>query len=402
MGKIIRDRVVYVGKFIPRAERKSLARKQRFNNIYVKNFPPETDDAKLREMFADFGEIKSACVMKDNEGKSKGFGFVCFLDPDHAEAAVKAMHGKEIGKYSLYAGRAQRKEEREEEIKQRLEKQKADRQSKYLLNVNLYVKNLDDNIDDEKLKETFGVYGAITSAKVMTDSNNRSKGFGFVCFTHPDQAARAVTEMNGSIVGSKPLYVALAQRKEDRRTKLIAEHQQRLADYRNTISQMMPPVRAHPTAPNYFTPTAFPQPQRYYHPSGTVLGSQPRWNRGAGMSAGMPNQLGAGVPARPPMPAHYLGASNLPGAFTSPMAAMAQLRSAVGRPMMPSGIPAMPTGSHMSGAQVINAGTNQQRQQPNVRTSVPVQQVMPVPTGGLGQRPSMASIVAAGQSANVS
>ena len=39
----------------------------------------------------------------------------------------------------------------------------------------MYVKNLDDTVDDEKLREEFAVHGTITSAKVMTEEG-RSKG----------------------------------------------------------------------------------------------------------------------------------------------------------------------------------------------------------------------------------
>lgn len=398
-GMLIRERVVYVGKFIPSSDRKSTSGKLRFNNIYVKNFPPDTTDEKLREMFSEFGEIKSCCVEKDAEGKSKGFGFVCFHDPDHAEQAVKTMHNKEINGRTLYASRAQRKEERQEEIKQRLEKQRAERQSKYVSGVNLYVKNLDDNIDDEQLKKAFCQYGPITSAKVMTDASGRSKGFGFVCFTQPDQAARAVTEMNATLVGSKPLYVALAQRKEDRRAKLIAEHQQRLAHFRSNINQMIPAAAAHAAAPNYFPPAAFQQAQRYY-PTSAVISSQPRWNRAAGLS-GMPTQIGGGVPTRAPIPGHYLGANPAAGMTPNPMAAMAQMRSAgVGRPMVPSGMPSMPSGPHMPASAMMNPAANQQRHQAAGRPAVPMQQVMAPPTGGLPQRPSMASVVAANPNTN--
>lgn len=393
-GMLIRDRVVYVGKFVPKSDRKSSSGKPRFNNVYVKNFPPDTTDAKLREMFSEFGEIKSCCVEKDAEGKSKGFGFICFLDPDHAENAVKTMHGKEITGRPLYASRAQRKEERQEELKQRLEKQRAERQSKYVPGVNLYVKNLDDSIDDERLKEAFCQYGPITSAKVMTDPSGRSKGFGFVCFTQPEQAARAVTEMNATLVGSKPLYVALAQRKEDRRAKLIAEHQQRLAQYRTSMTQMMPAAAAHAAAPSYFPPTAFPQAQRFYHPTSAMISSQPRWNRATGLAGGMPTQLGGGVPTRPPMPSHYLGAPNPAAGMANQMAAMAQLRSpaGVGRQMIPGGMPTMPTGPHMPGSAMMNPAAGQR--QSTGRPAVPMQQVMG-PTGGMQQRPSMASVVAA-------
>ena len=92
--------------------------------------------------------------------------------------------------------------------------------------LNLYVKNLDDTIDDKCLHENFSAYAAIIKAMVMMDKKGNSKGFGFVAFSSPEEASKAVTEMNGRIVGSKPLYVALAQRKKERRAQLAAQHMQ--------------------------------------------------------------------------------------------------------------------------------------------------------------------------------
>ena len=229
-GMLLQDKKVYVGKFVPKKEReKQMGEKaKQFTNVFVKNFGEEIEsDEKLKDMFADFGEIVSAKVMVDENGKSKGFGFVSFASPELAEAACNAMNNKELpsGK-SLYVGRAQKKTERQADLRRKFDQLKMERLTRYQ-GVNLYVKNLDDTIEDERLRKEFSPYGNITSAKVMTDSTGRSKGFGFVCFSTPEEATKAVTEMNNRIVGSKPLYVALAQRKDERKMHLMTQHMQR-------------------------------------------------------------------------------------------------------------------------------------------------------------------------------
>jgi polyadenylate-binding protein len=119
----------------------------------------------------------------------------------------------------LYVGRAQKKSEREKELREHYDKLKQERMKKFA-GVNLYVKNLADSTTEEKLKEEFGAHGTITSAKVMVDSAGKSKGFGFVCYSNPEEAAKATQEMNGKMVDGKPLYVAAAQRKDQRRQQL--------------------------------------------------------------------------------------------------------------------------------------------------------------------------------------
>lgn len=55
--------------------------------------------------------------MRDEEGTSKGFGFVNFEDADAAHKAVEALNGTDVDGKELYAGRAQKKGEREAELK---------------------------------------------------------------------------------------------------------------------------------------------------------------------------------------------------------------------------------------------------------------------------------------------
>ncbi|CAC5400908.1 PABPC [Mytilus coruscus] len=185
---------------------------------------------ELKDIFEPFGKLISVKIMSDIGGKSRGFGFVSYEEPEAAEKAVEDLNGLNIHERTLFAGRAQKKAERQAELKDKFERIRMERINRYQ-GVNLYVKNLDDNIDDERLRKEFSQFGTITSAKVMTEGG-RSKGFGFVCFSSPEEATKAVTEMNGRIVVAKPLYVALAQRKEDRKAHLASQYMQRIASIR--------------------------------------------------------------------------------------------------------------------------------------------------------------------------
>eukprot|EP01006_Ploeotia_vitrea_P041074 TRINITY_DN66483_c6_g2_i1.p2 TRINITY_DN66483_c6_g2~~TRINITY_DN66483_c6_g2_i1.p2 ORF type:complete len:673 (-),score=462.58 TRINITY_DN66483_c6_g2_i1:309-2327(-) len=227
-GKVVSGQAVTVAPFKPKSERSGSAN-SKFTNVYVKNLPEDFTDEKLLELFGKHGTVTSHMLKTDEvEGKQvcKGFGFVNFEQPEQAAAAVDALNNFELGDNKLYVGRAQKREEREKALRQRHEQLRQERQKQYA-GVNLYIKNLHDGIDDDKLREAFAPFGNITSTKVMLDRNGKSRGFGFVCFTTPDEAAKAVTEMSGKMLEGKPLYVALAQRKDERRAQLEAQYVQR-------------------------------------------------------------------------------------------------------------------------------------------------------------------------------
>ncbi|XP_010865977.1 embryonic polyadenylate-binding protein isoform X2 [Esox lucius] len=275
-GMLLNDRKVFVGHFKSRKERQAEfgAKAMKFTNVYIKNFGEDYCDEKLKDVFSAFGRTLSVRVMMDERGRSRGFGFVNYENHEDAQRAVDEMNGKELvpGRF-LYVGRAQKRMERQGELKRKFELIKQERIHRNQ-GVNLYVKNLDDGLDDEKLRKEFAPYGTITSAKVMTDGGH-SKGFGFVCFSSPEEATKAVTEMNGRIVSTKPLYVALAQRKEERKAILTNKYMQRLG----TVRTMPCPVMDSYQQAGYYM-SAVPQPpsRTFYNPNpGSTMRTSPRW-----------------------------------------------------------------------------------------------------------------------------
>ncbi|KAJ3564050.1 hypothetical protein NP233_g8550 [Leucocoprinus birnbaumii] len=203
-GMLLNDKKVYVGHHISRKERQSKLdeMKAQFTNLYIKNLDTEVTQEEFNELFNRFGNVTSALVATDEEGKSKGFGFVNYEKHEEAQKAVDELHDTDFHGKKLFVTRAQKKAEREEELRRSYEQAKIEKMSKYQ-GINLYIKNLEDDFDDEKLRAEFEPFGTITSCKVMRDDKGTSKGFGFVCFSSPDEATKAVAEMNNKMIGSQ-------------------------------------------------------------------------------------------------------------------------------------------------------------------------------------------------------
>jgi polyadenylate-binding protein len=336
-GMLVGDEKVFVGQFIPKKERME-NRHKNFTNVYVKNLPLDVTEEVLREKWGAIGAITSVAISHDDEGKSKGFAFVNFETHETAATIVEQFNGKmwngeeppapagasadgeQAGadgeaaaapvQKPLFVGRAQKKSERVAELRGRFAKMQQERAAKYQ-GVNLYVKNLDDELDEKWLKTEFGRFGQITSTRIMRNDKGNSKGFGFVCFTTPEEATKAVTEMHGRVYANKPIYVALAQPKEVRRTHLEAQYAQRSKAGRYppaAAAAGMPAMYAAGTPPVYYqtgAPGTVPPQQFVYPPQQMAAPRRGAWQQppNAAAAAGQYGQpipgYGVGAPVQP-------------------------------------------------------------------------------------------------------
>jgi len=271
-GMQIGEKTVYVGEFVPRDGR-APTEITNYTNLYIKNFPEDWDEEKIKGEFEKFGAITSSEFKKDKKGRV--FAFVNYETSEEAKAAVEEWHRKDLRsaeeieknpdgppaegeksaddaekkegeeeakkanpnaipaddhpEHLVYCQRAQSKAEREAALKAKFTKPVPESPvdgaaGEAASGVNLYIKNLSDDVTDVTLREMFVQFGEITSAKIMADPKGRSKGFGFVCYKTPDEATKAVTEMHLKVVKGKPLYVGLAEKKEDRTSRLAQRY----------------------------------------------------------------------------------------------------------------------------------------------------------------------------------
>lgn len=154
----INDKKFYVGPHISHKERQSKLDelKARFTNVYVKNLDPDMTQEEFENLFGQYGNITSAVISFDTEGRRKWFGFVNYEKHEGAEAAVDVLHDVEHNGRTLFVAHAQKKAERKQELRRSYEQTKTEKMGK-CEGANLYIKNLEDDIDDDKLRSEFEV-----------------------------------------------------------------------------------------------------------------------------------------------------------------------------------------------------------------------------------------------------
>lgn len=83
--------------------------------------------------------------------------------------------------------------------------------------MNIFIAGLSFKVNDADLANLFEEYGAITSAKVITDrQTGRSKGYGFVEMDDAEAAGKAIAELNGAEYDGRTISVSEARPREER------------------------------------------------------------------------------------------------------------------------------------------------------------------------------------------
>lgn len=164
--------------------------------IYVQGLPFTCTEDQLRDFFKDIGEIKSLRLPRwHDSGKLKGYGHVEFLDEESAQQALE-LSGQYIGDRYItvekpMVPRSLSSLSSPSESGEKKERPPGCR--------TVYIRNLPYEINEEEIRQTFMVYGPISSIRLaIWNHTNNLKGFGYIEFKREDSAEIAVKK-SGSI-----------------------------------------------------------------------------------------------------------------------------------------------------------------------------------------------------------
>ncbi|KAI5096809.1 polyadenylate-binding protein 1 [Silurus meridionalis] len=233
---------------------------------------------------------------------TKGYGYVQFESQEAANLAKERLNGKLFNNHIISVEHFKSRKERDAAVNCQNEQKEI---------LDLYIKNLDEHINNEYLYREFSKFGTVIDAKVIME-NGRSRGFGFVQFLSAKEAAEARRQLNGTIWGRKPIYVGVAQHKEERQRVKPAPPQVPAVE-QSPSPPLVPDVEQNPAPPQVLAvkqslaPPQFsvvkqnPAPPQV--PAGKQSPAPPQVP--AGKQSPAPPQVPAGIqsPAPPQVPA---------------------------------------------------------------------------------------------------
>ncbi|KAI6118084.1 hypothetical protein F5141DRAFT_1096031 [Pisolithus sp. B1] len=163
--------------------------------MFIGGLSWDTTDEGLKKYFSLFGKVDACTIMRDPDGRSRGFAFLTFEEPESVNAVLAQEHtldGKTI------------------------DPKRAIPREEHLRNTRYFVGGLSHATTADSMRDFFSTYGKVVDATVMVDrETGRSKGFGFVTFEDSSNQERFVGKL-GLVLDDKEIEVKMAQPRSQR------------------------------------------------------------------------------------------------------------------------------------------------------------------------------------------
>ncbi|UJR15272.1 hypothetical protein I4U23_002226 [Adineta vaga] len=166
--------------------------------VFIGSLSYNIDENTFRDYWTKFGNVLDATILRDREGRSRGFGFVTFDN----SASVDA----------LMDSRPHTLDNRVVEPKRAIPREETHRIDVQTVVKKLYLGGVKEPMTEDDLRDYFSKYGAVTDIVITKDRDGKYRGFGFVEFDDYDPVDKVILERNHVVAGQQ-LVVQKSQAK---------------------------------------------------------------------------------------------------------------------------------------------------------------------------------------------
>jgi len=212
--------------------------------IYVGGLDEKVTESLLWELFVQAGPVVNVHMPKDRVTmQHQGYGFVEFLSEDDADYSIKIMNMIKLFGKPVRVNKA------------------SAHQKNLDVGANIFIGNLDPEVDEKLLYDTFSAFGVIlTTPKIQRDpETGNSKGFAFINYASFEASDAAIEAMNGQYLCNRAISISYAFKK-DSKGERHGSAAERLLAAQNPLSQADRPHQLFADAPPTPMPSINPVP----------------------------------------------------------------------------------------------------------------------------------------------
>ncbi|XAR70639.1 hypothetical protein NMG60_11027554 [Bertholletia excelsa] len=178
--------------------------------LFVLNLPWSFKVEEIKNLFAECGTVDDVEIIKQKDGKNRGFAFVTMASAEEAQAVMEKFDAQELQGRIIRVEYAKR-------FKKPTPRPAGPPAGETWHK--LYVSNLQWKVRSSHLREFFAGNFNPVSARVVFDSpSGRSAGYGFVSFATAEEAQAAISALNGKELMGRPVRLKLSEKKIEEST----------------------------------------------------------------------------------------------------------------------------------------------------------------------------------------
>lgn len=192
--------------------------------VWIGGLEPQCTEEIMWELMTQAGPVVDVTMPRDKiTGVHQGYAFCEFAREEDADYAIRIMNLIKLYGKPIKVNKATKDRENQEE---------------YF--ANLFIGNLDPEVDEKMLHDTFSAFGCVLTARVMYEETGKSRGYGFVAYDTFESSDAAIEAMNGQFLCNRTIRVTYAFKKDGKSGERHGSEEERMLAAKKNANRVQP------------------------------------------------------------------------------------------------------------------------------------------------------------------